>query len=317
VYEIKYKDYIKSLHDGKKYCHSCALKLFNSGHNNGSYNPNLSDEERLDKRNYPEYTDFIKVVLARDNYICQCCGKELDHDAEVHHLYGYSGFPEYKTDQTQAITLCKNCHASFHSWHRQQYGREDWGNCTREQYEKWYGKALDDLKKYDGILPPTRRVYCYEEDKVYDSSRQYAELHNVTITSVNQVCNRKNRWSLKSNHLFWYDEYVNMSIDNINKIINHLNRNSIKVICITTGIIFGSLLEAASKYELKFASGIALVCNGKRKHSGKLPDGTPLQWMYYEDFLKLPIKEQNKILNRNQEPSIDGSFTMQFIANHT
>ncbi len=221
VYEIKYKDYIKSLHDGKKYCHSCALKLFNSGQNNGSYNPNLSDEERLEKRNYPEYVEFIKAVLARDNYICKCCGKELDHDAEVHHLYGYSGFPEYRTDQTQAIALCKNCHASFHSWHRQRYERKDWGNCTREQYEEWCGNALDDFKKYEGVLPSARRVYCYEEDKVYDSSRQYAESHNVAIASVNQVCNRKKRWSLKGNHLFWYDEYINMSIDNIYEIINH------------------------------------------------------------------------------------------------
>ena len=46
----------------------------------------------------------------------------------------------------------------------------------------------------------------------------------------------------------------------------------------------------------------------KNKHCGKLSDGTPLQWTYYEDFLKLPIEEQNEILSRNKGSSNDGSF---------
>lgn len=46
----------------------------------------------------------------------------------------------------------------------------------------------------------------------------------------------------------------------------------------------------------------------KYKHCGKLPDGTPLKWMYYEDFLKLPQEEQNEILEKNKDSSNDGSF---------
>ena len=46
----------------------------------------------------------------------------------------------------------------------------------------------------------------------------------------------------------------------------------------------------------------------KYKHCGKLPDGTPLEWMYYEDFLKLPQEEQNEILEKNKDSSNDGSF---------
>ena len=290
IYDIKYRNYVKSEKEGRKYCHSCALKLFNSGENNGSYNPDLSDEERLLKRNYTEYVEFIKAVLARDNYICQCCEKELDHDAEVHHLYGYSGFPEYRTDQTQAITLCKNCHASFHGWHKQQYRREDWGNCTREQYEEWYGKVLDDLKKYDGVLPSARRVYCYEEDKVYDSSRQYADLHNVTIVAVNQVCNRKKTWSLKGSHLFWYDEYIDMSTEDIEKIVHHPNKYFTQVICITTGKIFDSLADGAKEYNIKSTSQISNNCRGRTLSAGKLPDGTRLVWMYLSEYSKINNK---------------------------
>ena len=46
------------------------------------------------------------------------------------------------------------------------------------------------------------------------------------------------------------------------------------------------------------------------EYAGKLSDGTKLKWMFYEDFLKLPIEEQNEILSRNQESSNDGSFIM-------
>ena len=53
-----------------------------------------------------------------------------------------------------------------------------------------------------------------------------------------------------------------------------------------------------------------MVNKGKQNYAGKLSDGTPLKWMYYEDFLKLPQEEQNEILSRNQESSSDGSFIM-------
>ena len=49
-----------------------------------------------------------------------------------------------------------------------------------------------------------------------------------------------------------------------------------------------------------------MCCKGKLKSSGKLPDDTKLVWMYYENFLKLPIEEQNKILNRNKDLSNNG-----------
>ena len=51
---------------------------------------------------------------------------------------------------------------------------------------------------------------------------------------------------------------------------------------------------------------ISSCCKGKLKSSGKLPDNTKLVWMYYENFLKLPIEEQNKILNRNKDLSNNG-----------
>lgn len=55
-----------------------------------------------------------------------------------------------------------------------------------------------------------------------------------------------------------------------------------KVMCITTGEVFNSAVEAAIHYNLKGKSpvGNAANPNHKRKSAGKLPDGTPLIWKY-------------------------------------
>ena len=71
--------------------------------------------------------------------------------------------------------------------------------------------------------------------------------------------------------------------------------------------IFNQLTDAGEYYGV-FQGSIGYCCRGKQKTAGKLPDGTPLQWTYYEDFLKLPIEEQNEILSRNKGSSNDGSF---------
>ena len=53
-----------------------------------------------------------------------------------------------------------------------------------------------------------------------------------------------------------------------------------KVTCITTGKVFNTLKQAAEYYNIN--NDISECCRGKRKSCGKLPDGTPLKWKYYE-----------------------------------
>lgn len=389
-YQTIYQTYCKHNYNGKCYCRICANKLFNSGENNSRWRKDLTDEEREIGRNYPEYTQFVKRVYERDKYTCQCCHKKPKHGLAVHHLNGYNWFIEGRTDETNAVTLCENCHSNFHYI----YG---YGDNTREQYEEWIGYTLNNLEKYNGKLLIARKIFCYEENKIYESVSQFSKIHNYDESTVSNVCNRKIKkrktkngvkemscLTAKGNHLFWLDEYETMAKEEILNIVNTQNKRYKKVICITTKEIFDSIELATRKYNIygcgvgdccigkqKTAgkssdntplqwmyydnylqklengehikieiagshknviclttgkifykvvdganyynvdcSGISKCCNGKVKSIGKLPDGTKLQWMYYECFLKLPIEEQNKVLLRNKESSNDGSFVI-------
>ena len=51
------------------------------------------------------------------------------------------------------------------------------------------------------------------------------------------------------------------------------------VICITTGEVFNTIKDAVKKYKVH-ATNISQCCRGKVNHTGKLPDGTPLEWRY-------------------------------------
>lgn len=56
-----------------------------------------------------------------------------------------------------------------------------------------------------------------------------------------------------------------------------------KCICIETKEIFDCMQEAIDKYN---ACCVRECCNGTRKYSGKLSDGTKLHWMYYNEYVE-------------------------------
>lgn len=304
ILHIPYHKYYSQLHDGKHYCHKCALKIFNSGENNSNWRADLSEEERINKRSYPEYTEFVKRVFARDNYTCQCCGQKHG-DLEVHHLNGYSWFIEGRTDETNAILLCSTCHANYHN----KYGNK---NVRKEDFEEWFGQVVNDLKKYNGILPIARKIYCVEENRIYDNAKELQQEWSLkSFSSIYSVCNRERGMKkLLGKHIFWLDEYETMSQKEKDIYLAEYTKDGKSVICITTGEIYQRIIDARKDKKQKSIK-ISDACNGKAKTAGKLPDGTKLQWMYYEDFLKLPQEEQNEILAKNKDSSNGESFIIQ------
>lgn len=70
-------------------------------------------------RKSSDYKEWHSLVLKRDNYTCQCCGKK-GGKLHVHHLESFSHNPELRFDISNGITLCEECHSpniygSFHN----------------------------------------------------------------------------------------------------------------------------------------------------------------------------------------------------------
>ena len=84
-----------------------------------------------------------------------------------------------------------------------------------------------------------------------------------------------------------------------------------KVYCDTLNIVF-SYIGLAEKYCIDIlnskASKIGLVCNGKRKSSGKLTDGTKLTWNWLENIDKETLNNAEYIDSKKYEEIINAKI---------
>ena len=108
---------------------SCGCKQHRYGTDHHRYNPDLTDEERINGRGH-EQTVWSQRVLYSDNYTCQVCGDNQGGNLNAHHLNGWNAFPEQRFDLDNGVTLCTDCHKDFHS----EYG---YGDNTREQFDEY------------------------------------------------------------------------------------------------------------------------------------------------------------------------------------
>lgn len=126
-----------TLKNGCGMCPKCWAE-HNTGENNPSWNPNLTEEDRERNRTTAEGSQerWRGEVFERDNYTCHCCGKRGGR-LNAHHLNGYHWFKEGRFDVNNGVTLCTDCHKEFHS----TYGIK---NNTKEQYEEFYKQKHQD-----------------------------------------------------------------------------------------------------------------------------------------------------------------------------
>ena len=94
------------------------------GKDSPNYNPNLTDEDRIDRRHIPGYREWVKAVYRLDFWTCRKCGSKKN--IQAHHIEDYGSNPKVRTEVSNGITLCEICHREFHH----QYGQ---GNNTRAQ----------------------------------------------------------------------------------------------------------------------------------------------------------------------------------------
>jgi hypothetical protein len=293
--KVKYAQYIDTINsnttDGKYACPSCMRKLFR-GEKHPAWNTDKTQEEREQARKYEAYSLFVKQVASRDKYICRCCGKRCSKDLRVHHLNGYNWYKEGRIDPENAVCLCESCHDNFHSI----YGK---GNNTKEQFEEWLGKTVTDLKYNNEPLLSTRKIYCIEDDAVYNSAMEIrdrlglkAEAHIYKVCNcASMIINNKEvkykAFTSGGKHFLWFEDYQKATNNDIQYYLNYCNfyGNKRAVICLTTNEIFYTITDAANHYNC-FGTNIHKCCNGKHKTCGSLLDGTKLKWMYYDDYLE-------------------------------
>lgn len=109
-------------------CKKCFIER-NSGTNHWKYNPNLTDEDRADRRALLKNQEWRKKVYKRDDYTCHLC-EQRGVKLNAHHLMAYHKYKKLRFDVNNGITLCSTCHRDFHK----EYGNR---NNTKDQFEEY------------------------------------------------------------------------------------------------------------------------------------------------------------------------------------
>lgn len=129
--------YMSNFKKGNK-CKECKRRNF-QGVKNHNFNPNLSEDDRLEVGRYEEgYKFWRKSVYRKYDYKCDVCKKDSDNDLTAHHLEGYAENPKLRTDVSNGVCLCIECHKKFHS----KYG---YGNNNSKQYDEFKFKIRGNL----------------------------------------------------------------------------------------------------------------------------------------------------------------------------
>ena len=152
-------------------CPQCAIRN-SKGENNPNYNPNKTDEEREKERKYLLYNKWVCEVLKRDNYTCQCCG-QYGGKLNAHHKDGHDWCIEKRTDVTNGVTLCEECHRKFHK----VYGK---GNNTEQQFEDFLNKHM-----YEEV---TTKVICITTNKIFNTMKDAMEFYGIKTNHISSCC---------------------------------------------------------------------------------------------------------------------------------
>jgi 5-methylcytosine-specific restriction endonuclease McrA len=94
-----------------KRCRPCAFRQIR-GPAHPNFNPSLTEEERLIKRQFALYADWRTAVFSRDGYTCQRCGR--GRGIVAHHVENYHACRSKRLDLNNGVTLCRECHVGFH-----------------------------------------------------------------------------------------------------------------------------------------------------------------------------------------------------------
>lgn len=110
-------------------CKPCGYGRY-SGARHYNYNANLTDEDRVKKRDYRAIKDWSLRIKERDRFTCVVCLDNKGGNLVSKHLYSYSDNPELRHEDSNGVTLCTTCHKEFH-------GEFGYGNNTKDEFNEF------------------------------------------------------------------------------------------------------------------------------------------------------------------------------------
>ncbi len=78
------------------------------GNNNNLWKGGITPENKRIRESI-NFRLWREAVFARDNWICQVCGKR-GCELHPHHIKSFAYYPEFRFAIDNGITLCKDCH---------------------------------------------------------------------------------------------------------------------------------------------------------------------------------------------------------------
>ena len=163
----------------------------------------------------------------------------------------------------------------------------------------WYGKKIPiQMRKKMSITHTGKKMSqeAIEKMRKANMGKVLSDEHKLKISKANKGTNHWNygkKASEETKRKQSESHKGQIPWNKGKKIANRLgekHHNFKRIICTTTGDTFSCQREAGEFYKIKSYSNINSCCRGIRNFCGKLTDGTKLEWMYYEDYIKLNSK---------------------------
>lgn len=183
-------------------------------------------------------------------------------------------------------------------------------------HSKKLSKALKGNINQGSKNPAAKQVICLNDMKIFNTTIEAASEYGIKDYMVQAACNPKNKAKSAGRHpstgerlLFeYYDKakkykYVPYEIDKTGLFT--------KVICMNTGEIFNSILEASDSYNIK-PSKISHNCNHYSKFGGRDNEENPYYWIKYDEYMEYGVREIYYQRDKIQQHSLDGRLINAF-----
>jgi len=273
------------------------ISIANKGENNVLYGKHHSDKtkrkiseatkgkivteetkKKMSKNTKGSNNPMAKEVICLNTLKKFCCAKD---GAEYYNLYNSGG--------SGIIKCCKN--HTYSCGHLEDdmplvwMYYSDYMKLKEKEITYKINYAINKIKTFN-----KKRVICTTTDEVFECIKDGGKYYNIqNYGGITNCCKGNYQYCgmlEDGTRLQWkyYEDCCKYNKKERHKKINDINR---EIICVTTNKIFKSASMASKEYFTKSrAYHIVCCCKNERNYCGKLLDGSPLKWMYYDEYIK-------------------------------